>query len=88
MCKQLNGVFSFVLFDTRERKIYIGRDTFGVRPSFRILTDSGFLAVSSEAKGMISFLKLFASQYTCKYTWFLLFRIDRSDNRIESTIKN
>jgi len=52
MCEQLYGVFAFVLFDTRERKIYVGRDTFGVRPSFRIFTDCGFLAVSSEAKGL------------------------------------
>lgn len=51
MCEQLYGVFAFVLFDTQARKIYVGRDTFGVRPSFRIFTDCGFLAVSSEAKG-------------------------------------
>lgn len=52
MCEQLYGVFAFVLFDTKERKIFVGRDTFGVRPSFRIFTDCGFLAVSSEAKGL------------------------------------
>ncbi|CAF4192873.1 unnamed protein product [Rotaria socialis] len=52
MCEQLYGVFAFVLFDTKERKIYVGRDTFGVRPSFRIFTECGFLAVSSEAKGL------------------------------------
>ncbi|CAF0912251.1 unnamed protein product [Rotaria sordida] len=52
MCEQLYGVFTFVLFDTKERKIFIGRDTFGVRPSFRIYTECGFLAVSSEAKGL------------------------------------
>jgi len=52
MCEQLYGVFAFVLFDTKERKVYVGRDTYGVRPSFRIYTDCGFLAVSSEAKGL------------------------------------
>ena len=55
MCEQLYGVFAFILFDARERKVYVGRDTFGVRPSFRIYTDCGFLAVSSEAKGLNSF---------------------------------
>ncbi|CAF0853676.1 unnamed protein product [Adineta ricciae] len=52
MCEQLYGVFAFVLFDAKERKVFVGRDTFGVRPSFRIFTDCGFLAVSSEAKGL------------------------------------
>jgi asparagine synthase (glutamine-hydrolysing) len=52
MCEQLYGVFAFVLFDTRDRKVYVGRDTYGVRPSFRIYTDCGFLAVSSEVKGL------------------------------------
>ncbi|CAF1304843.1 unnamed protein product [Didymodactylos carnosus] len=52
MCEQLYGVFAFVILDTKERKVHIGRDTFGVRPSFRIYTDCGFLAVASEAKGL------------------------------------
>lgn len=29
----------------------MGRDTYGVRPLFKLLTDDGFLAVCSEAKG-------------------------------------
>ncbi|XP_067649261.1 asparagine synthetase [glutamine-hydrolyzing]-like [Haliotis asinina] len=48
----LDGVFAFCLFDTANRKVFIGRDTFGVRPSFKLVTDSGFLAVCSEAKGL------------------------------------
>ena len=58
MCEQLYGVFAFVLFDAKERKVFVGRDTFGVRPSFRIFTDCGFLAVSSEAKGSIRKISL------------------------------
>jgi asparagine synthase (glutamine-hydrolysing) len=37
--------------DTANRKVFLGRDTFGVRPGFRITTEDGFLAVCSEAKG-------------------------------------
>ncbi|XP_039768875.1 asparagine synthetase [glutamine-hydrolyzing] isoform X2 [Ornithorhynchus anatinus] len=47
----LDGVFAFVLLDTANRKLLLGRDAFGVRPMFRLLTDDGFLAVCSEAKG-------------------------------------
>ncbi|XP_046560130.1 LOW QUALITY PROTEIN: asparagine synthetase [glutamine-hydrolyzing]-like [Haliotis rubra] len=48
----LDGVFAFCLLDTANRKVFIGRDTFGVRPCFKLVTDTGFLAVCSEAKGL------------------------------------
>ncbi|XP_016109706.1 LOW QUALITY PROTEIN: asparagine synthetase [glutamine-hydrolyzing]-like [Sinocyclocheilus grahami] len=53
MASMLNGVFAFILLDTANRKVFIGRDTYGVRPLFRLLTDDGFLAVCSEAKGLL-----------------------------------
>ncbi|XP_059206258.1 asparagine synthetase [glutamine-hydrolyzing] [Centropristis striata] len=53
MASLLDGVFAFILLDTANRKVFLGRDTYGVRPLFRLLTDDGFLAVCSEAKGLI-----------------------------------
>ncbi|XP_051856871.1 asparagine synthetase [glutamine-hydrolyzing] [Antechinus flavipes] len=50
----LDGVFAFILLDTANRKVFLGRDTFGVRPLFKTLTDEGFLAVCSEAKGLVN----------------------------------
>uniref|UniRef100_A0A671W7D5 Asparagine synthetase [glutamine-hydrolyzing] n=1 Tax=Sparus aurata TaxID=8175 RepID=A0A671W7D5_SPAAU len=52
MASLLDGVFAFVLLDTTNRKVFLGRDTYGVRPLFKFLTDDGFLAVCSEAKGL------------------------------------
>ncbi|KAM7372778.1 hypothetical protein PAMP_007676 [Pampus punctatissimus] len=52
MASLLDGVFSFILLDTANRKVFLGRDTYGVRPLFKLLTESGFLAVCSEAKGL------------------------------------
>lgn len=49
----LDGVFGFVLLDTANRKVFLGRDSYGVRPLFKLLTDDGFLAICSEAKGLI-----------------------------------
>ncbi|KAG8139018.1 putative Asparagine synthetase protein [Naja naja] len=49
----LDGVFAFILLDSANRKVFLGRDTYGVRPLFRALTDDGFLGVCSEAKGLI-----------------------------------
>lgn len=51
MASLLDGVFAFVLLDTANRKVFLGRDTYGVRPLFKMLTEDGFLAVCSEAKG-------------------------------------
>ncbi|CAN9504158.1 unnamed protein product [Ophioblennius macclurei] len=53
MASFLDGVFAFILLDTANRKIFLGRDTYGVRPLFKFLTDDGFLAVCSEAKGLV-----------------------------------
>ncbi|KAK3599069.1 hypothetical protein CHS0354_024395 [Potamilus streckersoni] len=50
--KNLDGEFTFCLLDTANRKVFLGRDTYGVRPSFKISTETGFLAVCSEAKGL------------------------------------
>ncbi|KAM4550337.1 asparagine synthetase [glutamine-hydrolyzing] [Fundulus diaphanus] len=52
MASLLDGVFAFILLDTANRRVYLGRDTYGVRPLFKFLTDDGFLAVCSEAKGL------------------------------------
>uniref|UniRef100_UPI003AAA6CB5 asparagine synthetase [glutamine-hydrolyzing]-like n=1 Tax=Centroberyx gerrardi TaxID=166262 RepID=UPI003AAA6CB5 len=52
MASLLDGVFAFVLLDTANRKVFLGRDTYGVRPLFKLLTDDGILAVCSEAKGL------------------------------------
>ncbi|XP_075067861.1 asparagine synthetase [glutamine-hydrolyzing] [Mixophyes fleayi] len=49
----LDGVFSFILLDTANRKVFLGRDSYGIRPLFKLLTDDGFLAVCSEAKGLV-----------------------------------
>lgn len=53
MAAQLDGVFAFCILDTANKKVILGRDTFGVRPLFRLYTKKdGFLAVCSEAKGL------------------------------------
>ncbi|XP_053718504.1 asparagine synthetase [glutamine-hydrolyzing] isoform X1 [Synchiropus splendidus] len=52
MASLLDGVFAFVLLDSANRKVILGRDTYGVRPLFKFLADDGFLAVCSEAKGL------------------------------------
>ncbi|XP_018609848.2 asparagine synthetase [glutamine-hydrolyzing] isoform X2 [Scleropages formosus] len=54
MISLLDGVFAFILLDVANRKVFLGRDTYGVRPMFKLVTDDGFLAACSEAKGLMA----------------------------------
>jgi len=46
---RFNGMFSFVLLDTRKQKMYAVRDRFGVKPLYYTQT-SGYIAFASEVK--------------------------------------
>ena len=63
MAKSLDGVFSFCMVDTTKGKVFIGRDTFGVRPSFWLSTDNGMMAVCSEVKGELMWYLWNISEY-------------------------
>lgn len=51
--KNLDGVFAFCIMDPTKKRVCIARDPYGVRPLFRLFGNSGVLAVSSEAKGIM-----------------------------------
>ena len=48
----LDGVFAFVLFDTKHQQLYIVRDRIGVRPLFYSQDTKGNLGIASEAKAL------------------------------------
>ena len=65
MCENLYGVFGFILLDTKLNKVFIGRDTYGVRPLFRTFSEeNGILGVCSEAKGKFKLFCLFKIKVT------------------------
>ncbi|KAG5878889.1 hypothetical protein JTB14_031547 [Gonioctena quinquepunctata] len=55
--KNLDGVFAFCLVDVPKRKVLLGRDPYGVRPLFRVTSESGILGICSEAKGLVEIEK-------------------------------
>lgn len=47
---RFNGMFAFIIFDRIERKVFVARDRFGVKPLYYWISPSGFLAIASEIK--------------------------------------
>lgn len=55
--RNLDGVFVFSIVDSKNKRVYLARDPYGVRPLFRLFTKNGILGVCSEAKGLIDLSK-------------------------------
>lgn len=51
---RFNGMFAFVLFDRRLRRIFAARDRFGVKPLYYWATPTGGLALASEPKQFLA----------------------------------
>ena len=52
VCRQLDGVFAFLAYNTETDELHIGRDTFGVRPLFYCKSPEGY-AFGSEMKSLV-----------------------------------
>src|ERR1017187_7119864 len=51
---QMNGQFAIAIWDTRRRRLFLGRDRLGVRPLFYTHVDGNTLIFASEIKSILS----------------------------------
>lgn len=56
LCRALDGVFAFVLFDNETGAIVAGRDPYGVRPMFIGSSENGETIIASEMKAIVGLL--------------------------------
>jgi asparagine synthase (glutamine-hydrolysing) len=49
---RMNGMFAFVMYDTRERRLFAVRDRFGVKPMLFARLPDGGIALASEIKAL------------------------------------
>jgi asparagine synthase (glutamine-hydrolysing) len=52
LCKSLDGVFAFCLYDSKSNVMYSARDRYGVRPSYYGVSEDGGIVIASEIKAM------------------------------------
>jgi len=57
MLEHLNGMFSFVIYDSSEKKIFAARDHFGIKP-FYYYYDGELFAFASEIKALLKHPKI------------------------------
>ena len=53
--KMFNGMFSFVIYDNKDRKVFIARDRFGINPLYYYCDDE-LVIFASEIKAILSYV--------------------------------
>ncbi|MDC0142797.1 asparagine synthase (glutamine-hydrolyzing), partial [Candidatus Pelagibacter sp.] len=85
--KDLEGMFSFVFFDTYSKKILFARDQFGIKPLY-YYENKYFFLFSSEIKPIINFTKKKTFNPNAIYDFFFKGCLDHKDNSFFSEIKS
>ena len=53
---RFNGMFAFALYDSRDQKVWLARDRYGIKPLYYTLTDEGTFLFGSEIKSILEYL--------------------------------
>ena len=53
---RFNGMFAFALYDSRNQKVWLARDRYGIKPLYYTLTNEGTFLFGSEIKSILEYL--------------------------------
>lgn len=53
---RFNGMFALALYDSRNQKVWVARDRYGIKPLYYALTDEGVFLFGSEIKSILEYL--------------------------------
>ena len=53
---RFNGMFAFTLYDSRNQKVWLARDRYGIKPLYYTLTNEGTFLFGSEIKSILEYL--------------------------------
>jgi len=85
--ENINGMFSFVVFDFEKKNCFIARDRFGIKPLY-YYNDNDFLLVSSEIKPILDFKKKSSYSEDCFGDFFFKGHMDHGENTFFNDIKS
>lgn len=54
VCKKLNGIFSFAIWNSKLQELYVARDHFGIKPFYYTIQNNTFI-FSSEIKAILAY---------------------------------
>ena len=54
VCKYLNGVFGFAIWNDKERELFLARDRFGIKPLYYTISNGNFI-FASEIKALLEY---------------------------------
>jgi asparagine synthase (glutamine-hydrolysing) len=82
----LNGMFSFVIYDSIKKRIFISRDRIGIKPFYYYFKDNHFL-FSSELKSMLIYKEIKREINQESLSEYFTYRYTLAENTIVKDIK-
>ena len=83
---KLNGMFSFVIYDSKTKEIFAARDRFGIKP-FYYYQDADRFIFASELKSILPLLNKRVANDKVIYNFLLFNRTDNTDETFFKDIK-
>ena len=83
----IKGMFSFVVYDSKENSIFLARDQFGIKPLY-YFEEKNYLLISSEIKPIINYLAKSEIDYKTLTEYFLLGKQDHDNTTFFKNIKS